>query len=90
MNISGVLLHAHPRRLGALRRQLARLPGLELHASTGDGRLVLTIEEADDIPLGETLLKLQGLEGVLCAALVYHHSETADTAREREDETVEA
>jgi nitrate reductase NapD len=90
MNISGVLLHAHPNRLAPLRRQLGRMPGLEIHATTGEGRLVLTLEEADGVPLGEALLKLQGLEGVLSAALVYHHSEIADIAREREDETVEA
>ncbi len=74
MNVAGVLVHATPAKLVELRRALAALPGVELHAATDDGRLVLTVEDAA-VSAGDTVLALHRLDGVLSAALVYHHFE---------------
>jgi len=56
-----------------LRVQLARLPGLEIHAETPDGRFIITVEDTADANAGETLLALHRIEDVLAAALVSHY-----------------
>ena len=75
MNIVGVLVYARPQLAARVRSQLAELPGVELHGDSADGRMVVTIEEVEERALGDTILQLNNLTGVLSAAMVYHHCE---------------
>ncbi|MEW6690749.1 MAG: chaperone NapD, partial [Pseudomonadota bacterium] len=45
-NISGVVLRARPENVAAVRESLAALPGVEVHAASEDGRIVVTLEDA--------------------------------------------
>ncbi|HYH37504.1 MAG TPA: chaperone NapD [Azospirillum sp.] len=81
-NICGVLVHAVPERLEAARRGLLALPGVEIHQEVADGRLVVTVEDADGVPASLTLSQFPAIEGVVSAALVYHHCETDDLSEE--------
>lgn len=83
MNISGVIVHAHPERIQEVRAALERLPGVEVHAATDNGRLVVTIEELMQAN-GSTAMELQTIEGVLSAALIYHHQEDEFEMTEKE------
>lgn len=83
MNISGVIVHARPERTQQVRAALERLPGVEVHAVTDNGRLVVTIEE-DEGTAGRTTMELQTVEGVLSAALIYHHCEDEFEPNEKE------
>ena len=74
MNISGVLVHARPSHLEAVRGRLAALKGVEVHATAPHNRLIVTIEEADGT-VGKTILEIERLPGVLAAALVYQQSD---------------
>ena len=47
MNISGVLVRAWPGTLNPVKAALNALDGVEVHATEPDGRLVVTVEEAD-------------------------------------------
>jgi nitrate reductase NapD len=78
INISGLLLHAHPDRAEALCARLQQLPGVEVHAVSPEGRLVVTLENADDRSMADAFARLQALPDVLCASLVYHHSDHSD------------
>ncbi|HET9699882.1 MAG TPA: chaperone NapD [Burkholderiales bacterium] len=81
INISGVLVHARPESAEAVRARLMQLPGVEVHAVSPDGRLVVTVENADDREMADTFERVQALPDVLSASLIYHHSEdTQDTA----------
>lgn len=75
MNISGIVVHARPERAEAVRAALLELPGVEVHAVTDEGKLVVTIEEPDERTSGETAMRFHDIEGVLSAAMVYHHCE---------------
>ena len=79
MSISGVLVRARPERLDAVDESLAGMPGVEIHARTPDGRLVVTIEADSDRALGDRLIQIQDVPGVLAASMVYHQFE--DDAR---------
>ena len=78
MNISGVLVHANPKKLIAVRQSLGGLDGVEIHGESEDGRLVVTIEDIGDKTAADTMLAVHRLDGVLSATLVYHNFESED------------
>jgi nitrate reductase NapD len=75
MSISGLVIHTRPDATGTARAAIADLPGVEVHAATADGRLVVTIERADDGEAAETLSHFQTIDGVLSTSLVYSRFE---------------
>ena len=78
MNISGVLVHANPAKLVAVRQSLVGLDGVEIHGESDDGRLIVTIEDVGDTQAADTMLAVHRLDGVLSATLVYHNFEDED------------
>ena len=72
MNISGVIVHARPEKLAAVRQRLAGIAGVEVHAASDDGKLIVTVEEENDRILADTVLSLRDVPGVLSASMVYH------------------
>jgi nitrate reductase NapD len=75
MNISGILVHARPERRVAVTSELSTLDGVEVHHTTDDGRLVVTVEDCASREAAETLLDINRMAGILSASLVYHHFE---------------
>lgn len=75
MNISGVLLHAFPENTEGVKQQLLEIPGVEVHAISDEGRLVVTVEEDDTGMMADTVMSLQNIPGVLSASMIYHHFE---------------
>ena len=51
------------------------MAGVEVHAATEDGRLIVTVEDDNDRVLADTVLSLHDVPGVLSAAMVYHQYE---------------
>ena len=83
MNISGVLVHARPEHVEVVKQQLIKIPGVEVHANSPEGRMVVTIEAEHAGQMADTLVACQNVDHVLSAAMIYHHDEELD-----EDETV--
>ncbi len=75
VNIAGVLVHAKTDELDSVRNGLTGLPGVELHRTMDDGRLIVTIEDVPDHSAADTILAVHRIPGVIAAALVYHHFE---------------
>ena len=78
MNISGLLIHAQPQRVENVRARLEQLPGIEVHAVTAEGHLVVTVEGNGEQEMTQTFDRLNAIPGVHATTLVYHHSETLD------------
>lgn len=72
MNISGVLVHIRPEQADIVKSQISNLSGVEIHATTDDGRMVVTIEN-DEGSMIDTMNSFHEIEGVLSASLIYHH-----------------
>lgn len=75
MNICGVLVHADPRRFAQVHEALAQIAGLEVHELADGGRLVVTVEDTDTSRALDGLAEIHKTDGVVAAALVYHHFE---------------
>ena len=78
INICGLLVHALPAKVDEVRARLLQLPGIEVHAVSPEGRLVVTLENADDREMADTFGRVQALPDVLSASLIYHHSEDTE------------
>ncbi len=75
VNIAGVLVHAKADELDAVRDGLAGLPGVDLHQTLDDGRLIITVEDVPDHSAADTIRTVHRIPGVIAAALVYHQFE---------------
>ena len=73
VEIASAIVSAIPGRAASLRGRLERLPGVEIHAETPDGRFIVTVEDTAQASAGDTLLALHRIDDVLAAALVSHY-----------------
>ncbi|MBE0594035.1 MAG: chaperone NapD [Gemmatimonadales bacterium] len=75
MNITGLVVYASSERSDSVRSALEAIAGVEVHAVTPEGRMVVTVERSDDGAATEALEAVARVDGVLSTALVYHHDE---------------
>ncbi len=73
MNISGVMVQVAPAKIDQVKAALLALRGVDIPVEDEEGRLVVIIEENGAAAAGEALMKMQSIEGVLSASLVYQH-----------------
>jgi nitrate reductase NapD len=73
MSISGVVVHVQPSSVDAMIERVTALEGVEVHAATEDGRLVMTVDRPNDGDAAEAFGELQGMDGVLSISLVYNY-----------------
>ncbi len=76
MNISSVIVHAKPTELQSVRGNLEQIPGVEIHAATDDGKIVITIESETDGETTSTFDRINVMDGVMSAAMVFHQFES--------------
>ena len=88
-HIAGVAVHCVPDRLEDVRRAMAPLTGVEVHAWSAEGKLVVTLEGPTSRALAAQLEWLQQLDGVISAALVYQHGEDAAAMAEEIDDALQ-
>ncbi len=75
MNISGVLVKAYPKNIITIEKALTNMMGVEVHGNNEDGRIVITVEDVSANNISDTLVEIQGVPGVLSAAMIYHQFE---------------
>ncbi|TKT78188.1 chaperone NapD [Aquamicrobium sp. LC103] len=78
-HISSAVIIALPARREEIGRQLASIPGVEVHASE-TSRIVVTIEGPTSGMLGETLNNISMMDGVISANMVFEHVEQWEDA----------
>ncbi|MCL2523221.1 MAG: chaperone NapD [Betaproteobacteria bacterium] len=75
-HVSSIIVGALPAHSAEVQRALAELSGVEVHAVAPDGRMIVSIETADDDATLSHFETIRQLPGVLAASLVYHQYET--------------
>lgn len=81
-HVAGLLVHTLPGHQRAVGQDISRLAGAFVHAESGDGKLVVTIESEDGAYILDQLTQLQQMTGVMSAVLVSEHSEPLAAADE--------
>ena len=74
--ISSAIVYSRPCQDGALREQLIQVPGVEVHAVSEDGKIIVTIEAENDhgaIDIYETIARL---DDVLNVAMIFQQTES--------------
>ena len=82
MHIAGVVVQTRPEQLDAVRASLAAVPGLEVHGTHPDGRLVVTIEAEGRDTVADALVAVHSTPQVLSACMVYEQSDTEPASLE--------
>lgn len=78
LHIASLLVHVRPELLEAVKANLRRLDGLELHQESPLGKLVVVLESEREQHILERIEQINALPGVLNAALVYHEHLAAE------------
>jgi nitrate reductase NapD len=75
--VASMVIAAKPGEAVAVRSRLEALPGVEVHACTEEGKMVITIDRDSEGESIDLLGKIESLEGVVSASLVYHYCDNA-------------
>ncbi|MBA3032056.1 MAG: chaperone NapD [Gammaproteobacteria bacterium] len=75
MNISSVIVIPHPDQIEPVQRLLREVEGVEVHAVSPEGKIVVTLEAEDDRATSHIFNFVSHMDGVLSAAMVYHQNE---------------
>lgn len=75
MNICGCLVHAAPGMAEGVETVANAMNGVEVHARTEDGRLVVVVEDTEEKQASEVIMDMHQIPGVLSLTLTYHHFE---------------
>ncbi len=75
MEICSLVVNARPERVAEVVSGLEALPGVEVHGGQAEGKLIVTVEDAPEVAAADTVHKVQDIEGVINAVLIYHYGE---------------
>jgi nitrate reductase NapD len=84
LHIASLVVRADPARLAAVLPRLRAFPDTEIALEDPSGKIVLVIETEHETAIAETLTRIQLMEGVASAALVYHHNIQPDESEQTE------
>lgn len=76
MNLSSVIVIPHPDQIEAVQLRLQEVPGVEVHAVSPEGKMIVTLEADDDRETVQNYELISRLDGVLSASMVFHQQET--------------
>ena len=74
-NLCSALVHAKQGQVEAEKKELELQPGVEVHAVTEDGRLIVTVEDEKRKVVGDKIMGFYNIEGVLSASMIYQFSD---------------
>ena len=75
LHIAGVVVHARPEGAQEVAATIAGWRGIEIHAASPEGKLVVTLEAPTLREIASRMEEIQRLDAVLTASLVYQHGE---------------
>ena len=76
MNVSSLIVNARDGYAAAVQALLTQQAGVEIHAASPEGKLIVTIETESDRETIAAYERIAKTDGVLSAAMVYHQIET--------------
>ncbi|AZQ11959.1 chaperone NapD [Shewanella khirikhana] len=74
-HVTSLVVHAAPSQANTIARAIEILPGAEVHATSPEGKLVVTLEGSTQRAILDNVEAINALNGVLSSSLIYHQSE---------------
>jgi len=81
-HISSVIVYCNIASKEAAKAVIEALSGVEVRATDGQGKLIVVIEANSEAETLAHIDRINEIEGVYSTALVYHHSESAQSLEE--------
>ena len=78
-NICGVMIHAVADKRLQVENFLSQSQGVEVHANSDEGKLVVTVESEDNRYVADTIMSFKDIDGVLSASMIYQFSDAMTT-----------
>ncbi len=75
IHVVSLVVYADPSRATEISDAVGRLPGAEVHANDGRGKLVVVLETEGDAEMAAALDRVDRTAGVICTALDYQQAE---------------
>jgi nitrate reductase NapD len=88
-NICGVAVYLAPDAGSDLTAKILALPGVELHAASGERRLAATIVDTPSSMAIDQIAAIHRLPGVVAASLIFHAVDADEAAEASEDHSCE-
>jgi len=82
LHIAGIVVHVLPESVQQVVESIAGWPGVEIHATSRDGKMVVTLEAPGAREIANRMDDIRHLDAVLSASLVYQHNETLEAMME--------
>ena len=82
MSIYSVVIHTKPENINSVSEALEKIEGVELHATSELGKLIVTLDHPDRAYCSDTLMGFHSIPGVLNSSLVYEYFEEDDKDEE--------
>ena len=76
MNVSSLVVNARNGQALSVQALLTQQAGVEIHAASPEGKLIVTIETESDRETIAAYERIAQTDGVLSAAMVYHQIES--------------
>ena len=81
MSICSMVLHARPENVRSVQHDIEKIEGVEVHAATDEGKLVIILDHSDRSYLSETMMNMHNVPGVINAALIYEYFEESESTQ---------
>lgn len=72
INVAGMVIHVMPDKKDAVIAALGLLPGVDVHVTTEDWRIIVTAIDTGDALAIDQLAAMNRIPGVVSAMLAYH------------------
>ena len=73
VHITSLVVQAVPSKWREAADEVARLPAVEVHTGEPIGKFIVLLETDDEQQILNAIDRIQDIDGVLTATMVYHH-----------------
>lgn len=86
MSICSLVVHAKPEKLEPVTQLIADMEGVEIHAKSEMGKLVVSIDHPQRRYCSDAMMKMTSMDGVLNTSLIYEYFEEDPSSSAPESE----
>ena len=82
MSISSLVIQTRPENIANVESTLNAMKGVEVHTTTNEGQLVVTVDQPNDAQAADTFSKFNEVEGVINTSLIFNYFENEIAEKE--------